>query len=130
MFLGAALVERGSVVLLIPFGRPPLLLISRLHSCVVFLLRLYLTLLPQAQEPVPQAPALQGNQSEPRLAPPRHGTFTPGRISVGRPPCVIPVSPGLGLDGSIIVPGGIIAKQPATGCFVDGWTRWHPIGRR
>ena len=73
-----------------------MLLISRLHSCVVFLLRLYLTLLPQAQEPVPQAPALQGNPSEPRLAPPRHGTFTPGRISVGRPPCVIPVSPGAG----------------------------------
>ena len=33
---------------------------------------------------------------------------------------------GLGLDGSIIVPDGVIAKQPATGCFVDGWTRLAP----
>ena len=42
--------------------RSPLLLILRLHICVVFLgLRSYSTLLPQAQKPVPPAPALQGN---------------------------------------------------------------------
>lgn len=62
-----------------------------------------------------------GRPSEPRLASPRHGTLTPGRISVGRPPCL-----RLGLDGSIIVPDGIIAIQLATGCFVDGWTRLAP----
>ena len=33
---------------------------------------------------------------------------------------------GLGLDGSIIVPDGVIAIQLAIGCFVDGWTRLAP----
>lgn len=37
-----------------------------------------------------------GRPSEPRLASPRHGTLTPGRISVGRPPCVIPIPMGAG----------------------------------
>ena len=32
----------------------------------------------------------------------------------------------LGLDGSIIVPDGIIAIQPAISCFVDRWTRLAP----
>ena len=35
-----------------------------------------------------------GRPSEPRLASPRHGTLTPGRISVGRPHCLIPISVG------------------------------------
>ena len=39
-----------------------------------------------------------GRPSEPRLASPRHGTLTPGRISAGRPLCL-----RLRLDGSIIV---------------------------
>ena len=62
-----------------------------------------------------------GRPSEPQLASPRHGTLTPGRISVGRPPCL-----RLGLDGSIIIPGGVVAIQLATGCFLDGWTRLAP----
>ena len=33
---------------------------------------------------------------------------------------------GLRLDGSIIIPDRIIAKQLATGCFVDRWTRSSP----
>ena len=33
---------------------------------------------------------------------------------------------GLGLDGSIIVPDGIIAIQLAIGCFMNGWTRLAP----
>ena len=64
---------------------------------------------------------LLGRPSEPQLASLRHGSSTPGRISVGRPPCL-----SLGLDGSIIVPDGIIAIQLATGCFMDGWTRLAP----
>ena len=39
-----------------------------------------------------------GRPSEPRLASPRHGTLTPGRISAGRPLCL-----RLRLDGSIII---------------------------
>ena len=74
-------------------------------------MRLYSTLLPQAA----------GQPSEPRLASPRHGTLTPGRISAGRPLCL-----RLRLDGSIIIPGGVIAIQLATGCFLDGWTRLAP----
>ena len=62
-----------------------------------------------------------GRPSEPRLASPRHGTLTPGRISVGRPHCL-----RLGLDGSIIIPDGIIAIQLATGCLMDKWTRLAP----
>jgi len=49
-------------------------------------MRLYSTLLPQAA----------GQPSEPRLAPPRHGSLTPGRISVGRPPCLVPIPVGAG----------------------------------
>ena len=49
------------------------------------------------------------------------GISPPGRISVGRPPCL-----RLGLDGSIIIPDGIIAIQLATGCFMDKWTRLAP----
>ena len=37
-----------------------------------------------------------------------------------------PFHRGLGRDGSIIVPDGVIAIQPATGCFVDGWIRSAP----
>ena len=61
-------------------------------------------------------PRRQGNRSGPQLASLRHGRLTPARISPGCPPCL-----RLGLGRSIIIPGGVIAKQPATGCFVDGW---------
>ena len=67
-------------------------------------------------------PRRQGNRSGPQLASPRHGRLTPARISPGCPPCL-----RLGLGRSIIVPGGVVAKQPATGCFVDGWTRLHLV---
>ena len=66
-------------------------------------------------------PRRQGNRSGPQLASLRHGRLTPARISPGCPPCL-----RLGLGRSIIVPDGVIAKQPATGCFVDGWTRLAP----
>ena len=62
-----------------------------------------------------------GRSSEPQLASLRHGRLTPARISPGCPPCL-----RLGLGRSIIIPDGVIAKQPATGCFVDGWTRLAP----
>ena len=91
--------------------RSPWLLILRLHSCVVFVcacIRHYF-------------PRRQGNRSGPQLASLRHGRLTPARISPGCPPCL-----RLGLGRSIIVPDGVIAKQPATGCFVDGWTRLAP----
>ena len=67
-------------------------------------------------------PRRQGNRSGPQLASPRHGRLTPARISPGCPPCL-----RLGLGRSIIVPDGVVAKQPATGCFVDGWTRLHLV---
>ena len=63
-----------------------------------------------------------GRSSEPQLASLRHGRLTPARISPGCPPCL-----RLGLGRSIIVPDGVVAKQPATGCFVDGWTRLHLV---
>ena len=66
-------------------------------------------------------PRRQGNRSGPQLASLRHGRLTPARISPGCPPCL-----RLGLGRSIIIPGGVIAKQPATGCFVDGWIRLAP----
>ena len=66
-------------------------------------------------------PRRQGNRSGPQLASLRHGRLTPARISPGCPPCL-----RLGLGRSIIIPGRVIAKQPATGCFVDGWTRSAP----
>ena len=66
-------------------------------------------------------PRRQGNRSGPQLASLRHGRLTPARISPGCPPCL-----RLGLGRSIIVPDGVIAKQPATGCFVDGWIRLAP----
>ena len=62
-----------------------------------------------------------GRSSEPQLASLRHGRLTPARISPGCPPCL-----RLGLGRSIIIPGGVVAKQPATGCFVDGWDRSAP----
>ena len=67
-------------------------------------------------------PRRQGNRSGPQLASLRHGRLTPARISPGCPPCL-----RLGLGRSIIVPDGVVAKQPATGCFVDGWTRLHLV---
>ncbi len=71
-----------------PERRSPLLLQSRLFSKVFYLacIRHYF-------------PRRQGEELEQRLAGPLHGASTPGRISVGRPPCL-----RLGLDGSIIIP--------------------------
>ena len=66
-------------------------------------------------------PRRQGNRSGPQLASLRHGRLTPARISPGCPPCL-----RLGLGRSIIIPGGVIAIQLATGCFLDGWTRLAP----
>lgn len=91
--------------------RSPWLLILRLRSRVVFLcacIRHYF-------------PRRQGNRSGPQLASLRHGRLTPARISPGCPPCL-----RLGLGRSIIIPDGVVAKQPATGCFVDGWDRSAP----
>lgn len=106
--------------------RSPLLLILRLHIRVVFLWRSYSTLLPQAQKPVPPALALQGNHLNRGWLHRVMGVSPPaGSLSAA----LLAWSPfrwGLGLDGSIIVPDGVIAKQPATGCFVDGWTRLAP----
>ena len=40
------------------------------------------------------AAPITSKMGKPRLASPRHGTLTPGRISVGRPHCLIPISVG------------------------------------
>ena len=56
---------------------------------------------------------------------PRHGNFTPTRFSGGRPHCV-----WLWLDGSIIVPDAVVAKQPAMSCFPGEWMTLAPLGLR
>lgn len=86
----------------VPLERSPLHLKSRLwikvscHACI----RHYF-------------PRRQGDNLERRLASPPHGNSTPGRISVG---CLTKFR-----DRSIIIPDGIMAKQPAIDCFSDGW---------
>ena len=88
-----------------------LLLVSRLYST-----------------PLPQA---AGRQLTDRVGT-RHGNFTPPRIAPSCPHCVVPVSPGAvagqeyhdgwrGSDQGSFGSPGRNAKQPATGCFVDGW---------
>ena len=83
--------------------------------------RLYSTRLPQAA----------GRQLTDRVGT-RHGNFTPPRIAPSCPHCVVPVSPGAvagqeyhdgwrGSDQGSFGSLGRNAKQPATGCFVDGW---------
>ena len=62
-------------------------------------------------------PQVTGQRNRRRLASPLHGTLTPGRISVGRPALQ---------DGSIIVAGRVIARQPATDCFWTDGNRWAP----
>ena len=94
--------------------------IKTLHFCCSSAALVFDTTSPSAKARVIDT-GLLGRPSEPQLASLRHGSSTPGRISVGRPPCL-----RLGLDGSIIVPDGIIAIQLATGCFMDGWTRLAP----
>lgn len=77
-------------------------------------LYLYLTLLPQAPGRLPEV----------WLVGPCHGSSTPARISRSRPPCVFPVS-GAG-TGRKYPPAVVMARQPTTGCFWDGWDRWAP----
>ncbi len=77
-------------------------------------LHLYSTLLPQ----------MYGRLPEVRLVGPCHGIFTPVRISHSRPPCVIPIM-GAG-TGRKYPPAGVMARQPTTGCFWDGWNRSSP----
>lgn len=59
------------------------------------------------------------------LVRPCHGSSTPVRISHSRPPCVIPMSLGAG-TGRKYPPTVVLARQPTTGCFVDGWDRSAP----
>ena len=83
--------------------------------------RLYSTLLPQAA----------GRQLTDCVGT-RHGNLTPPRIAPSCPHRVIPVSPGAvagqeyhdgwrGSDQGSFGSLGRNAKQPATGCFMDGW---------
>ena len=83
--------------------------------------RLYSTLLPQAA----------GRQLTDRVGT-RHGNLTPPRIAPSCPHRVVPVSPGAvagqeyhdgwrGSDQGSFGSLGRNAKQPATGCFMDGW---------
>lgn len=87
----------------------------------VLVFRLYSTQLPQAA----------GRQLTDRVGT-RHGNITPPRIAPSCPHRVIPVSPGAvagqeyhdgwrGSDRGSFGSPGRNAKQPATGCFVDGW---------
>ena len=96
--------------------RSPWLLILRLHSCVVFVcacIRHYF-------------PRRQGNHLNRGWLHRVMGVSPPaGSLSAA----LLAWSPfrwGLGLDGSIIVPDGVIAKQFAIGCFADGWNRSAP----
>ena len=94
--------------------------IKTLHFCCSSAALVFDTTSPSAKACVVDT-GLLGRSSEPQLASLRHGRLTPARISPGCPPCL-----RLGLGRSIIAPDGVIAKQPATGCFVDGWTRLAP----
>ena len=95
--------------------------IKTLHFCCSSAALVFDTTSPSAKARVIDT-GLLGRPSEPQLASLRHGRLTPARISPGCPPCL-----RLGLGRSIIVPDGVVAKQPATGCFVDGWTRLHLV---
>ena len=76
-------------------------------------MRLYSTLLPQATgQPIWTAAGFTASwASHPRE-------------DLSRLPSLL--AAGTGAE-SIIVPDGVVAKQPATGCFVDGWTRLHLV---
>ena len=63
------------------------------HLCCLSLALVFDTTSPSAKACATGAGSV-GRPSEPRLASPRHGTLTPGRISVGRPHCLIPISVG------------------------------------
>ena len=63
------------------------------HSCCLSLALVFDTTSPSAGDCATGISSI-GRPSEPRLASPRHGTLTPGRISVGRPHCLIPISVG------------------------------------
>ena len=75
---------------------------------------------------MPPAPALQGNHLNRGWLHRVMGVSPPaGSLSAA----LLAWSPfrwGLGLDGSIIVPDGVIAIQLAIGCFADGWNRSAP----
>ena len=73
--------------------RSPLLLILRLTFVLSSSALVFDTTSPSAKACATGAGSV-GRPSEPRLASPRHGTLTPGRISVGRPHCLIPISVG------------------------------------
>ena len=102
-------------------GRSHLFLKSNIQMILLLVSRLYSTPLPQAA----------GRQLTDRVGT-RHGNFTPPRIAPSCPHCVVPVSPGAvagqeyhdgwrGSDQGSFGSPGRNAKQPATGCFVDGW---------
>ena len=63
------------------------------HLCCLSLALVFDTTSPSAGDCATGISSI-GRPSEPRLASPRHGTLTPGRISVGRPHCLIPISVG------------------------------------
>lgn len=67
-----------------------------------------------------------GRPSEPRLASPRHGTLTPGRISVGRPHCLIPISVGAVTGRKYHYPWRSHCDTACHRLFLDGWTRLAP----
>ena len=90
--------------------RSPWLLILRLHSCVISYAPVFDTTSPGGR-----ATDLDRSWLHCVMG------VSPPRGSPGCPPCL-----RLGLGRSIIIPGGVIAKQPATGCFVDGWIRLAP----
>lgn len=106
-----------------PPGRavPSMLLKLDFPMIDVLVFRLYSTQLPQAA----------GRQLTDRVGT-RHGNLTPPRIAPSCPHRVVPVSPGAvagqeyhdgwrGSDQGSFGSPGRNAKQPATGCFVDGW---------
>ncbi len=96
-----------------PEGRPPWYLKSKSYNFYICArIRHYF-------------PKRQGRLPEGGLVGPCHGSSTPVRISHSRPPCVIPRSRGAG-TGRKYPPAEVMARQPTTGCFSDGWNRWAP----
>ena len=69
-----------------------------------------------------------GRPSEPRLASPRHGTLTPGRISVGRPPCLIPIPVGAGTGRKYHCPCLALAPPPVAIRHLLLRNRYRPDG--
>lgn len=65
-------------------------------------------------------PSTPGDLFGQRLAPPLHGNLTPA----GSLPAALLIT---GLDGSIMIPGAVIARPAATAGFLDGWARLHLI---